>query len=332
MTRETTRLSTPVLVALAILIGAVGASAGYMLSNEGAKGAVLGGGPADGAREKIVLAITPSDSSAAIQARATELEAFLENRTGYDFEIIIPLSYAGVVEALRHGHADIAFMGAWQARLAHDLGGARIALAENREVIIDGAMTVAPYYYSYYVVRDDSPYQTLEDLRGKSVAYSSLTSTSGYVYPVARLVELGLVPAASGKVEADPGAFFGKVTIAGGYGQAWEALKTGQADVAVIAGDVRASLFEEVMNGTRIVETQGPIPSHAVVFSKKFDGERADATKAALLELKGERKDLMRKLVSGIFVEFVETTTEQHTAPLGAALGRVGFRLQEKIG
>jgi hypothetical protein len=40
----------------------------------------------------------------------------------------------------------------------------------------------------------------------------------------------------------------------------------------------------------------------------------------------------MRKLVSGIFVEFRETTTAEHTAALESALAKTGLRHQDKIG
>jgi phosphonate transport system substrate-binding protein len=280
---------------------------------------------------KVRLAITPTQDAAAIQSKATELELFLENRTGYDFEIFVPLTYVGVIEALRFGHADIALMSAWPAATAASIAQARVELAEMREVIVDGQPTVAPSYYSYYVVLKNSTYQTLDDLRGKTVAYPSTTSTSGYVYPVAKLVSKGYIPAPAAGKEADATQFFGRTLTSGGYQGAWNALKNGQADVAVTAGDIAASLFYEVLNNTRIIETQGPIPSHAVVFGKDFTGEKADRTKAAFLELKGEHKELMRKLVSAIFVEFRETTTATHVAPLQEALTATGLKLSERL-
>ena len=282
-------------------------------------------------KTKVVLAITPTDNAAKLQDKATELEQYLEAETGYDFEIVIPLTYAGVVEALRFGHADLAFMGSWPAALAADHADARVELAEMREVVIGDTEVVAPHYFSYYVVMKDSPYTTLEDLRGKHIAYTSTTSSSGYLYPVASLVSKDLVPAAAAGKEADPGAFFGQVTFAGGYGQAWDALRMGNADVAVIAGDVKASLYHEVLNGTRVVAEQGPIPSHAVVFAKDFNGAEAENVKDALLGIEGDKKQLMRDLVSGIFVEFKETTTEEHTGPLAEALQLAGFKLSEKL-
>lgn len=284
----------------------------------------------------ITLAIQPTDNADAIKDKATELEAFLEasmKAKGVDADVVIyvPLSNAGVVEALRFGHADAAMMSAWPASLAATRADARVELAEMREVIIGENATIAPYYYSYYVVAPDSPYQTLADVKGKSVAYSSTTSTSGYIFPVAKLVEDGLVAAPAVGKEADPSEHFGTVTFAGGYAQAWAALQSGQVDVAVTAGDINAQLYHEVLDNTRIIATQGPIPSHAVVFSKDFTGAEADALKASLLELKGDKKDLMRKLVSGIFVEFAATTTEEHIAGLSGALATTGLKFQEKV-
>lgn len=291
----------------------------------------LSAAPAAETKTKVVLAITPTDNAAKIQDKAADLEAYLEAETGYDVEIVIPLTYSGVVEALRFGHADVAFMGSWPAALAAKHAGARVELAEMREVTIGAENVVAPHYFSYYVVMKDSPYTTLAGLRGKTVAYTSQTSSSGYLYPVAELVSTGLIPNATLGREADPKAFFGTVHFAGGYGQAWDALRQGNADVAVIAGDVKASLYHEVLNSTRVVAEQGPIPSHAVVFAKDFQGEPAEKVEAALLGLKDERRQLMRDLVSGIFVQFKETTTEEHTGPLAEALDLAGFKLTEKL-
>lgn len=292
------------------------------------------GGPAPAT--KVVLAIQPTDNAASIMSQASELEAFLEERmkahgAPADVEIEVPLTYVGVVEAFRYEHVDAALMGAWPAVMATQRADAEIVLAERREVIHGDDATVAPYYYSYFVVPRDSPIETLEDLRGKRVAFPSTTSTSGYVFPLAKLVDEGLVPTPANGTEAKPDAFFGEVAFAGGYAQAWEALKRGQVDVAVTAGDVNAKLYGEVRNGTRVVAQMGPIPSHAVVFADDLTGSTRDALKAALLDLKDDKRDLMRKLVSGIFVEFQETTTAEHAAGLEVALRTTGLRMQEKL-
>lgn len=288
------------------------------------------------ATKKITLAIQPTDSIAAIQEQKASLELFLEQGMAArgvvaDVDIVVPMGYLGVVEALRYGWADAAMMSSWPAVVANEKAGAEIVLAEMREVVVDGEQTVAPAYYSYYVVMPDSPYQTLADLAGARVAFTSGSSTSGYIAPVAKLIDEGLLAAAADGVAADPSLFFGEVVFAGGYRQAWEALKNGQVDVAVTAGDIPYDLFNEVITSTRTIAQQGPLPSHGVVFAKDFTGPEADALKAAFLDLKDDKRDIMRKLVSGIFVEFAETTTAEHVAPLQEALRVTGIRFGETL-
>lgn len=291
----------------------------------------LGPNSDDNGKPKIVLAIQPTDNAEAIRSKAAELEAFLEARADVNIEIYVPMTYIGVVEALRFGHADVAMMSAWPSLLASEKSEADIVLAEKREVVIGTEVQIQPYYYSYYVVKKESSYQTLADVRDKRVAYPSSTSTSGYVYPLAKLVtdELITKPATS---EAKADDFFDSVLFSGGYAQGWQALKNDQVDVTVIAGDVNQQLYFEVLDNTRIIATQGPVPSHAVVFARDLtDPVRTDLLNA-FLELKGEHKALMRSLLSAIFVEFTPTTTDQHTAPLKSALSSVGLRFQEKLG
>jgi len=284
-------------------------------------------------KQKITIAIQPTQQADEIMPRAEELETFLESKVNADIEIYVPMSYSAVVESLRFGHAQVGLMSAWPAAASARLAGTDVVLAEVREVIIDGQKTNQTYYYSHYIVMKNSSYTRLEELKGKRVVYASLTSTSGYLFPVAKLVEKGLISEPAPGKEADPKEFFSTVATPGGYGPAWDTLKRGQADVGVIAGDVSESLFKEVMDNTRIIETQGPVPSHGVVFSKDLKEPLRSELINAFMELnKPERQDLMKKLVSAIFVEFKRTSNEEHLSGLSGALNATGYKLTEKLG
>ena len=282
-------------------------------------------------KDSIVIAVQPSATQEELSDQASELEGFLEDRLDSDVELRFPTTYAGVVEALRFGHADAAFMSAWPSALAAKHAEAEVVLAEVREVTIGDEKVEEPYYYSYWVVPSDSEFDSLQDLQGKRAAFPSQLSTSGFVAPVARMVELGLIERPEDG-QADPDDYFGDVTFAGGYAQAWEALKGGQVDVSVIAGDVAEDLYNEVLANTKILEEQGPIPSHAVVFAKDFQGDERDDLLAALMELgEDEHRELMRKFVSGIFVRFEPTTTEEHLGSLNEYLDETGLAFTERL-
>lgn len=279
---------------------------------------------------KLTIAVQPTNTPEKLSADAKDIEKFLSARVQGDVELVFPTSFAGVIESLRFGHAQAAFMSAWPSALAKKLAGAEVVLAEIREVVIDDKKVEEPFYFSYWVVRSDSPITNLEQLRGKKVSLPSQLSTSGYVAPIARLVELGYLPN-DGK-EADPKKFFGDVLYSGGYAQSWEALKAGQVDGTVIAGDVAEKLYREVLAGTRVLEKQGPIPSHAVVFAKQLEEPARSRLKEALLELgKPEHRELMRKFISGIFIAFKPTTTDEHLSSLTRYLDQTQAQFTERL-
>jgi phosphonate transport system substrate-binding protein len=285
--------------------------------------------PTGGSR--IVIAVQPTANQQTLAAESKDLEKFLSDRMGREVSLMFPTSSAGVIEALRFGHAHAAFMSAWPLALAQKHAGAEVALAEVREVVIGAEKQEQPFYFSYWVVRKDSPIASVGDLKGKKVAFPSALSTSGYVAPMARMVELGLLQK-DGTKEVDPKKFFGEVFMAGGYQQGWEALKAGQVDATVIAGDVSEALYREVLANTKVVEQQGPIPSHGVAFAKQLDASSRQQLTDALLALNApDNRALMRKFISGIFVGFKKTTAEEHLGSLTKFLEATNLDFVERL-
>lgn len=318
-------------VSTRVLLALILAAFAFLAVACGQSSSSVGERPPVATPAKLVIAVQPTNTPEQLSADAKELEQFLSQRLGRPVEIVFPTTYAGVIEALRFGHAHAAFMSAWPLSLAQRRAGAEVGLAEIREVIIGQQKTEAPHYYSYWVVKADSPYTRLADLKGKKAAFPSALSTSGYVAPVARLLELGFIPREQNR-EADPKRFFSDVILSGGYGQSWEALKAGQVDVTVIAGDVSETLYREVLAGTRAVEQQGPIPSHGVAFSKSLDAEGRAALSDALMQLNDPaHRGLMRKFISGIFVRFEPTTAEKHLASMNGYLQQTQLDFVERL-
>ena len=285
------------------------------------------------AQQRLVIAIQPTLSSDEMLKKAQPLEKFLRDGLGgkTDVQVYVPSSFAAVVESLRFGHAQVAFMSAWPAQLAVQIGGADVALAEVREVIHGTKKVEAPYYFSYWVVPKESPYQSLAALKGKGACFPSPISTSGYVAPMGRLSELGLLQTPEGK-EGDPKTFFKEVLFGGGYSQCAQALKQGQVDVTIIAGDVPEKLYQEVLATTRVIEEQGPIPSHAVVLSKELREPLRARTLQAIGKLGApEHRDLMRSFISSIFVGFKPTTAAEHLGSLQRYLKLARLKYMERL-
>lgn len=254
------------------------------------------------------------------------LEAYLRAAgSPYVVQVVVPESNAAAIAGLRDHAYDAAMLSAWPAAVAAKQADASIALAEVRQVYIEDRVIETTFYYSHYIVRKDSPYTDLEDVRGKDVAYPSRSSTSGYVFPVAQLVAEHLLPMSyAGAV--DPGAYFGEVVFAGSYGDAWKALQNGTVDVAVVAGDIKPALYEEIRSQTKVIATQGPVPSHTVVMPRTLAAHERAMLEHAFLSLSADR-DLVRALGSATFVAYTETTTAEHASALAAALTQTGLTL-----
>lgn len=276
---------------------------------------------------KLVLAIQPTQSPIEIQEASRSLKAFLEKRIGVPVEVYVPTDYAGVIEGLRFKNVHVALMGSWPAYLATKIAGAELLLAEVRTVAVGEEKVNATYYYSYWIVLRESPYASLSELRGRRACFPSPLSSSGYLAPMARMVELGLLSRGEDG-QVNPREFFGEVFFGGGYGQCWEALRAGQVDVTVMAGDVSYELYSKVMASSRVLEAQGPLPSHGVVVSADLSGDIKQRLREAFMELSNpEHRDLMKRLVSALFVGFESKTAEEHFRSLAKYIEETGLRL-----
>lgn len=111
----------------------------------------------------------------------------LTEATGLSFEVSVPTSYAATIEEMCASPDDtIGFIPA--------LG---YVLANNRCGVTAGAAAVRrglSWYASQYVVAFDSPFETVEDLDGATWCIPDFTSTSGYLYPFAELLDSGIEP------------------------------------------------------------------------------------------------------------------------------------------
>ena len=136
----------------------------------------------------IRILLTPSVDAQKLTNSADSLVAFLEAKTGYHFVATFPTSFIAVVESFGSGKADIAALNTFSYILAHQKYGVKAALKVIRR---DGETT----YKGQFITRFDSDINSLEDLRGKKIAYVDAASTSGYILPKAMLDKQHIKPA-----------------------------------------------------------------------------------------------------------------------------------------
>jgi len=140
------------------------------------------------------------------------------------FEVPVKLlsasDYAGVIQAFAAKQVDIAYMSpAAYAAAWIESDGNVIPLLTSQEN--DGSTS----YVSVLYVRADSGITSLEQLKGKALAWADPNSASGYLIPRSEFRAAGIDP--------EPGKFFGRTGFAGGHEQAVVAVMNHQYDAGV---------------------------------------------------------------------------------------------------
>jgi len=165
---------------------------------------------------ELVFAIIPAENASGVVERYTPFVNYLSKELGTKVTLRIANDYAAIIEGQRAGNIHIGMYG--PASFARALmTGAKVD-AFAIETNLDGTKG----YYSVFYVKKDSPYQKIEDLKGKNLGLVDPNSTSGNNVP--RFALDGM------KIE--PEAFFGKVVYTGSHENAVIALQQGTVDIA----------------------------------------------------------------------------------------------------
>jgi phosphonate transport system substrate-binding protein len=213
--------------------------------------------------------------------------------------------YAGTVEALKSKRLELALLG------GAGYAEAWIVTQGNVEPLAQiQAQDGDTGYYSMVVVKADSPFKTIDDLKGKKLAFADPNSTSGFQVPSFFLRLQG----------RDPRAFFSQTGFAGNHENAVMAVVNGTYDAAATWYTT-----EERTNVTRMI-LKGMIPkdSMRIVWrSPKIQGDcfaiRSDlppAMKAAvanaLLTLAQKAPDVLQALGDGSYTGTAPATHEDY--------------------
>lgn len=258
---------------------------------------------------QIILALKPDKNPDAMLEEQTQLSTYLSSRLGLPVKVIIPLSGSVIEEGLANGTVDLAYVSGGTMLRVADQKSATLLLAGE----IDGNTT----YPSYWVSLKDKPYSSVEDLRGRSVAFAGKTSTSGCLIPQWDLVKKGLLPA-----RANPEEFFGKgnVWYGSGYVSAIERVLTGEAEAAAVSYyvlDRDKHLTPEQRALLKKVCQQGPVPTHALAARATLNDATRENLKAALLSLNEPGQTALRDKV--FTSKLVTVDAGQHLAVLREA-------------
>ena len=241
--------------------------------------------------DELRMSMQGSNDDPALVKRRDAYRKYLGEVTGRPVKLYESSDYNGVIQALASGQVDVATLaGGGYANVDAQVGTKVAPILTTRRA--DGGTG----YYSALIVRADSPFKSIKDLKGHSLGYVDFNSTSGYLYPRAKMRAAGI----------DPETYFSKTAFAGGHTQAVMSLANGQFDasfVEVSGGDPQhgfttGAVYTMARRGLvnvkdfRTIWVVGPIPDTSIVVRTDRPQAQIDIIRGAMAALAYDQPDL----------------------------------------
>jgi phosphonate transport system substrate-binding protein len=122
--------------------------------------------------------VVSSENEADRIVRYQAFVAYIERRLQVPIKMHQATDYAGTIEALKARKLEFARFGAAAYAQAWLITGGKV-----EPLVVESDSEGSVSYHSVIAVKADSPYQSLDDLKGKSLAFADPNSTSGFVAP-----------------------------------------------------------------------------------------------------------------------------------------------------
>ena len=219
----------------------------------------------------LIFTYTPIEDPAVYQKIFTHFQDHLAQCTGKKVVYYQVQSNAAQIEAMRAGRLHIGGFSTGSTAFAVNLAGA-VPFA------VKGNSAGPRAYHMAVIVKKDSPFMRLTDLKGKKIAHAAPSSNSGNLAPRSLLPAEGLTP------DKDY-----KVLFSGKHDQSILGVNTGDYDAAVIADDVleRMSVRGVIKaENFRTLYTSPPFITSSFAYAHDLDPTLATRIKACFMSYK----------------------------------------------
>jgi phosphonate transport system substrate-binding protein len=242
--------------------------------------------------EVIRIAIVPSEDAEKMAEGFEPIREQLAKDTGAEVEVIKLTSYGSAIEAMRSGKVEVAWFGPLSMVLAkQEAGAVPFAIPE-----IEGK---GVSYHSLLLVKADSPYQAIADVKGKKIALVDPGSTSGNLIPRDAVMEALSMTAEEA---------FSAVTYAGSHDAALLALESGSVDVSAVQDitfDAKVKDGSIKATDYRVIYKSADLPPSPLAHRKDINPALLEKVKTSFMTMH-EKKITMDVPGQGNVARFLE--------------------------
>lgn len=275
----------------------------------GSFAAGCGGNSQEAEKKTFTIAYAPNESTTdSTDARST-LAKDLGKVINMEVKEIQASDYTAIIEALRTGKADMAYMGA----LAVAMGSERAGVTPIVMKAPNGDKAQAVYHSVFITQKNNSEINSIKDFKGKTIAFVDPDSTSGNLVPTSEIMkafpDLHLT---NEKIHTN-GEFFEAVSFSGKHQAGLQAVIKGDVDIVPISDQIMASEFKNGNadeNAVKVVHSSAAIPAEAMVVSKTVNEDLKKTLTKFLVEY--NNKDYFDKVIKKADARFVECSMEDY--------------------
>ncbi len=275
----------------------------------GSFAAGCGGNSQEAEKKTFTIAYAPNESTTdSTDARST-LAKDLGKVINMEVKEIQASDYTAIIEALRTGKADMAYMGA----LAVAMGAERAGVTPIVMKAPNGDKAQAVYHSVFVTQKDNNEINSIKDFKGKTIAFVDPDSTSGNLVPTSEIMkafpDLHLT---NEKIHTN-GEFFEAVSFSGKHQAGLQAVIKGDVDIVPISDQIMASEFKNGNadeNAVKVVHSSAAIPAEAMVVSKTVNEDLKKTLTKFLVEY--NNKDYFDKVIKKADARFVKCSMEDY--------------------
>ncbi len=244
----------------------------------------------ESSKPKIRIAIGAMISPKETFSSYQDLMNYLGVKLDKQFEIVQRKTYDEINEMLGRGEVDLAFICSGPYVIGKE--------THNLQLVVAPEVNGSHFYNSYLIVNTGSQSISLDDLRGKTFAFTDPDSNSGKLAPTAMLAKMG----------ESPETFFSSTTYTYSHDNSIMAVSKGMVDGASVDGliwDYFNRTNPEITSSTKIIGKSENYGIPPVVAGKSLPHETRNEIKEALLRMNSDPKgrEILKRLMIDRFVE-----------------------------
>jgi len=194
------------------------------------------------AAETLRVSAIPDEAPTELLRKFKPLGAYLEQQLGMKVEFVPVADYPAVVEALATDRLDMAWLGGFTFVQVNLKTGNAIPLVQREQ---DAAFTST-------FISADPQVKSLKDLKGKTFAFGSISSTSGSLMPRYFMLQDGIKPE----------SYFSRVAYSGAHDATAAWVQAGKVDAGVLNSSVWDKLVKSGKVDTAKVKVFATTPTY----------------------------------------------------------------------